>query len=449
MPSQTKPSPHDYRMTAGGRLERLVALVPINFFILAALSFAAGVAALPVVMRGVVADYFYGPWQLALVHTFTLGWITASIMGVMYRYAPALTRGALPFPRLAVAQFVLFFIGASGMVSHFAIGIWFGTWLAAIVMVASVVLFALNLMPLLWPQLGAGIAETGMFAAICFLLAAATLGLMLAIDKSHGFMGGSLLTNLGAHVALAAVGWVTLAICAVSYRMLPAFILPKIPLPQAAIYQLYALMAGVVGLTTTLLAGARGAELWTVLVVLSLLAYLVTMARLMRTRRMALDWTARHALAGFIWLVASAAAAVALARDGAASLEGSRIAAAFGAAGLLGFFSNFIIGMSYHLFAGFVGRARGAAGWTAVRAESLGDARPRLAIFALFNVGVAVLCAGLLAGAAPAALLGAALAALGGLAYAAITLRTLSFAYRSAAPGEPGRSALSAGRARP
>jgi hypothetical protein len=448
MRSQMKPNPHDYRLTAEGRSERLVALVPINFFILAVLFFAAGAVSMPLIAPLVVADYFYGPWQLALVHTFTLGWITASIMGVMYRYAPALTRTPLPFPRLAVAQFVLFLIGASGMVSHFAIGIWLGTWLAAIVMLASVVLFAINLMPLLWPQVGGGVAETGMFAAICFLLAAGTLGLLLAMDKSYSFMGGSLLTNLGGHVALAAVGWVTLAICAVSYRMLPAFILPKIPLPRAAIYQLYALMAAAAGLATALLAGLPGVELWSVLVTLSLLTYLATMARLMHSRRMALDWTARHALAGFLWLIASASAGVALARGGAASLEGGRIAAAFGAAGLLGFFSNFIIGMSYHLFAGFVVRARSAAGWAAVRAESLGAARPRLAIFVLFNAGVAILCGGLLAGAATTAEAGAALAALGGLVYAAVTLRTLSFAYRRAAPGGPGSPALSTARAR-
>ncbi|HZO81745.1 MAG TPA: hypothetical protein VFB33_08620 [Candidatus Binataceae bacterium] len=443
-----KRDPHDYSLAARGGHERAAALVPVNFFILAVLFFAVGIAAAPLLVPRVVANYFYGPWQLAIVHTFTLGWITASIMGVMYRYAPALVRRPLPFPRLAVAQLVLFFIGASGMVSHFAIGIWLGIWLAALVMLASVVLFAVNLLPLLWPQLGAGVAETGMFAAIWFLLAAATLGLLLAMDKSYGFMGGSLLTNLGAHAALAAAGWVTVAICAVSYRMLPAFILPAVPLPRAAIYQLYALIVGVVGLAATLLAGVRGATVWAVLIALSLLAYLATMARLMRTRRMALDWTARHALAGFVWLGASAAAAVALAGGGASSLEGSRLAAAFGAAGLLGFFSNFIIGMSYHLFAGFVVRARSAAGWVAVRAESLGTARPRLFVFVAFNAGVLALSAGLMAGAATVGTAGAALAALGGLVYAAVTLRTLSFAYRSAAPGEPGSPALSGTGAR-
>ena len=418
----------------------MIALVPINFFALAALFFAAGAAALPLVTPAIVSGYFYGPWPLALVHTFTLGWITASIMGVMYRYAPALTRGHLPFPRLAVAQFVLFVIGATGMVSHFAIGVWLGTWLAAIVMLVSVVLFAANLIPLLWPQVGRGVAETGMFGAICFLLAAATLGTLLAIDKSYNFMGGSLLTNLGGHIALAAIGWVTLAICAVSYRMLPAFILPAIPLPRSAIYQLYALAAGVIGLAATLLAGVGGAFVWSALVALSLLAYLATMARLMHTRRMPLGWTARHALAGFLWMAASAAGGVTLSRTGADGLAGSRIAAAFGAAGLLGFFSNFIIGMSYHLFTGSVVRARSAAGWTAVKADSLADARPRLPVFVIYNAGVAALAAGLLAGAVTLAEAGAMLVALGAITFAATTLRTLSFAYRGATPG-PHRAA--------
>lgn len=102
-------------------------------------------------------------------------------------------------------------------------------------MLVSVALFAANLIPLLWPKTGRCVAETGMFGAICFLLAAGMLGTLLAIDKSRNFMGGSLLTNLGGHIALAAIGWVTLAICAVSYRMLPASLLPVIPLPRSAL----------------------------------------------------------------------------------------------------------------------------------------------------------------------------------------------------------------------
>jgi hypothetical protein len=429
-----KPHPHGDASRRMARRERRIALLPINFFILAVLFFAAGTIALVPISRGVVAGYFYGPWPLALVHTFTLGWITATVMGVMYRYAPALTHGQIPFPRLAIAQFVLFLIASTGMVTHFALGVWFGTWLAAGVMLLSLVLFALNIMPLLWTQVGRGVAETGMFGAICFLLASGTLGTLLAMDKDYGFMGGGLLTNLGAHVALAAVGWVTLAICAVSYRMLPAFILPTIALPRTAIYQLYALAAGVLGLAATLLASMRGGGAWFALMVVSLLAYLATIARLMRARRLPLDWTARHALAGFVWLIAGAAAGGALLLAGAGSLIGSRIAAAFGAAALLGFFSNLIIGMSYHLFAGFVVRARTAAGWAAATADSLVYTRQRLPVFAAFNVGVAILVAGFLTGARAPVDSGAALVATGGVIFALAALRTLSFAYRRSAP---------------
>jgi len=427
-----KANPHHDIPRSAARIERMVALLPINFFLLAVLFFAVGVLALPLVARGVVADYFYGPWPLALVHTFTLGWITASVMGVMYRYAPALTHGQIPFPRLAIAQFWLFVVGSTGMVSHFALGAWVGMWLAAIVMLLSVMLFAFNLVPLLWPQIGRGAAETGMLGAICFLLAAGTLGMLLAMDKTFDFMGGTLLTNLGAHVALAAIGWVTLAICAVSYRMLPAFILPTIALPRTAIYQLYALGVGVIGLAATMLAALRGTSAWCAIIVLSLIAYLATMARLVRTRRMALDWTARHALAGFLWLLAAATAGVALSLSGAASLAGSRIAAAFGAAGLLGFFSNFIIGMSYRLFVAFVIRARAAAGWPAAAADCLVYARPRPLVFMTFNAGVAILVAGFLAGGQALVQAGAALVALGGVIYVAATLGTLRFAYRRA-----------------
>ncbi|MGH7913072.1 MAG: hypothetical protein ACREPW_00280, partial [Candidatus Binataceae bacterium] len=169
------------------------------------------------------------------------------------------------------------------------------------------------------------------------------------------------------------------------------------------------------------------------------------MARLMRARRMALDWTTRHALAGFLWLIAAATAGLAISLSGAASLAGSRIAAAFGAAGLLGFFSNFIIGMSYHLFAAFVVRARAtvnaAVAWPAATADRLAYTRARLPVFVMFNGGVAILVVGFLAGASALAEAGATLVAIGGIVYVAATLRTLSFAYRRSTPS-PVRASL-------
>ena len=406
---------------------------PIHFFAVAVAFFAVGVAAMPFVIAD-VASFFYQMRPLALVHTFTLGWITAAMMGVMYRYVPALTHHPVPYPRMALVQLVLYVIGVSGMIAHFEIGIWLGLWLAAIVVVISVLMFAAEIIPCLWAQVGRGVAETGMFMGVCFLVLAAAIGLTLGLDKTYDFLPGSVLTNLSSHVHFAALGWVTLTICAVSYRMLPAFLLPRIELPAAAIWQLYALTIGIIGLGVTLLTGVAGATLWSSVIAASLLAYIFTIGRLVRTRRMPLDWTSRHAICGVFWLVIAIAMGLALTVTGADGEYGSRIASAYGVMGLLGWISNFIIGMSYQLFPGFVAHARTGVGWPAVTIAELSIPRTRPFVFIAYNLGVAMVAGGLLAGSIDLAVAGSACIAAGGVVYSAVTLWTLSFAYRAAMP---------------
>lgn len=408
-----------------------VARLPIHFFVLAVVSLAAGLVATPWVVPQTIV-FFYQPRVLALVHTFTLGWITAAIMGVMYRYVPALTRRPLPYPRLGMPQLVLYAIGASGIVTHFALGSWSGVWSAAGVVVVSLILFAVNMFACLASRLGRGVAETGMFVAICFLIMAAGIGFILALDKTRGFLGGNLIANLGAHADLAAIGWAALTICAVSYRMLPAFLLPKEPLPRAAVWQLYALAIGVAGLSVALIAKTRDLTFWSVVISVALVSYVITVGRIIRSRRMPIDWAARHAIAGIASMVGASALGIALTRVGAGSESGARIASVYGLVGLMGFFSNFIIGMSYHLFPGFVARSRTAFRWRAMTVAELGFKGPRGLIFVAFNAGIATLAVGLLAANVILAEAGTVSMAAGGLVYGAGTLRTLSYAYRRA-----------------
>jgi hypothetical protein len=407
--------------------------LPIHFFTIAAIFFACGVVATPFLVSRIV-DFFYQPPILALVHTFTLGWITASIMGVMYRYVPALTRHPISYPRLAMSQLMLFIVGTIGLISHFANGIWAGVWFSAGILVVSVAMFAANMFPCLYARLGRGVAETGMFLSTCFLLVAASIGFVLSLDKTYDFLGGDVLTNLASHVHFAAIGWVTLTICAVSYRMLPAFLLPKIPVPKSATWQLWALAFATTALGLTLLLGLLGAFFWSLAIAVALLAYIVTMGRLMRSRRMPIDFTARHALAGIAWLVLAIAFGFTLAIVGPQGVAGSRIAPAYGAMGLLGWISNFIIGMSYQLFPGFVARARVAADWRAVSIMELSLKSPRWLVFIAYNSGVAMLAGGFAMSSIVLAQAGALGIALGGVTYSATTLWTLSFAYRKAVP---------------
>ena len=88
---------------------------------------------------------------------------------------------------MAVAVLI---IGTIGIVSHFANGIWVGTWFSAGILIVSVAMFAANMIPCLYAQLGRGVAETGMFLSTCFLFIAASIGFVLALDKTYNFLGG-------------------------------------------------------------------------------------------------------------------------------------------------------------------------------------------------------------------------------------------------------------------
>jgi hypothetical protein len=406
-----------------------LARLPIHFFCLAVGFFLLGVIALPFVV-GDLLTFFYQPLPLALTHAFTLGWISAAIMGVMYRYVPAVTKRPLRFPRLALAQLWLFGVGVLGMVAHFAIGRWVATWLAAAVVVLSVLLFAVNMVCCLAPRVGRGVAETGTFLAVLYLVAAATLGWLLALDRTFGFLGGSVLTNLAAHAHLAAIGWVGLTICAVSYRMLPAFLLPDMELPKSAQWQLVVLAVSVGGLAAALMGQVGGTAVWGSGVAAALLWYVVVVVILARNRRMPMNWTMRHALASLVHLGLAAAFGVSLLLVDPGGALGNRVAGTYGVVGMLGWVTNIIVGMSYQLFPGFIAGLRVTADWPRLTAEEMAPRTSQPCVFAFLNAGVLVLAGGLLAAQAAVAFVGALGLAIGGLAYVAGIARTLSFAYR-------------------
>jgi hypothetical protein len=112
-----------------------------------------------------------------------------------------------------------------------------------------------------------------------------------------------------------------------------------------------------------------------------------------------------------------------------------------GAAGLLGWIVNFIIGMSYQLFSGFVSRVRSALGWPTVTIAELSVPRIHPFIFALYNGGTVLVVIAFLYASPYLALLGSLLLASGTSLYAGTTIWVLSFAYRTSLPA-PANKAL-------
>lgn len=411
-----------------------IARLPIHFFTAAVALFGLGMAVVPLVV-GDLVDFFYQPRILAVTHTFTLGWISSAIMGVMYRVVPVMTKRPLRFPRLARWQFWLFEFGATGLIMHMLIGEWAPTWMAAAVIVLSAAFFAVNMLYCLGPAWHQGVAETGMCMSVLFLVVAASLGLVLALDKSLGFLSGSVLSNLASHAHLAALGWVSLTICSVSYRMAPAFLLSELTLPRMAMWQLYSLAIGVTGLGLSLLGWiGGGASIWSVIIMLALLAYVAVLQTLVRNRRISIDWTMRHALAGIVCLLLSVGLGFSLLWIDPGSAIGNRVAGAYGVLGLLGWVTNLIIGMSYKLFPGFVVGVRERRGWPKLALAELSLLSCRPVVFSLLNAGVLTAAGGLISAQVAVAQLGALVIALGGLIYVAVMARTLSYAYRSSVP---------------
>lgn len=414
--------------------------LPIHFFVFSTLWFACASILLPLQVPSAVR-FFYQPWALSVVHMLTLGLITSTIMGVMYRYVPALTRRPVVYPRLASLQFAAYAIGVAGMVAHFALNQWVGLWWSAALVFASIILFAINLLPLLWLGFGRGVAETGMLCATCFLLLAALLGLLMGIEEAQGFFWGDVVESLGAHVVFAVVGWVTLTICAASYRFIPAFILPSEPLPRIALWQIAALIVATLGLGVSLLFGLPGTPWWSLAAGAALLVYVAVMAMLLHRRRLPMSWGLGHAPAGMVWLIVGIALAQIVVRQGAWNASGAPLAGALATAALLGWAGNFIIGMSYQLFPGFVGKVRSALRFPASTTAELSPPRFRPFILVVFNTGVFTIVVAFAGGLPGLGAVGGGLV-LGAIApYTMVTLRTLSYAYRRSAP-PTGRSGL-------
>jgi hypothetical protein len=418
-------APHD-TMTR----DATAALLPPCFFVPAVASFAAALAASPFLLHQLDA-FFYQPPVLALTHLLTLGWVSLTIQGVLYRYVPGLTKQPVPYPRLAIAQWLTFVLGAAGLVTGFWVHRWFTTAAAAGVLVASSVLLCIEMWPMLYRAPRRGVAEVGLFLSTGLLVVAATLGMLLAADKLRPLLRGSVLTNLGAHAHVAALGWVGTTIAALSFRFLPAFLMPSVDLTAAARRLVVALATAVVVLAIALLARsdvalAAAAALATLVVV-----YAVLVLRLVAGRRMPMDWTAWHAVAGAGWVSCCGVAGLVLAWHGAGDAPGARIAAAYGVAGIVGWMSNLIVGVSYKLFPGFVAAARAQRRRPPVPLTVLGAPTvvPPLA-FALLNGGTLLVVSALLGGWAPLLAPGGIVLAMAGVAYAAAAGRTLLFTVR-------------------
>jgi hypothetical protein len=378
--------------------------LPILYYGVAHAALALAFAAIAVDPAGVAA-FFYQPRTLGIVHLVTLGWVTSSILGSLYLVGPMAFRVRFAATWLDYTAFGLVVVGISGMVAHFWLKESGGMAWSAATVGTGILLAGARMLPQL---AGAGVPRavtTHIVLAFANLGGAAALGVLIAFDQVHRFLPGAVLSNVYAHAHLAAIGWASMMVVGVAYRLLPMVLPAQMPVGPRLWITAVLLEAGVIGLVVGLLLHGRLTWLFALLVVAgfgAFLAQVVWMLRRPRPRPPALrtpDPAVLHAITAFASLVIAAVLGVWLAVDETFS---PRLVMAYGVFGLVGFLAQIIVGMKVRLLPTF------SWYWAFVNTEQKGPVpsphvmgwRPgQLMVFVLWLVGVPVLAAGLAFGA--------------------------------------------------
>jgi hypothetical protein len=291
--------------------------LPIAYFTLAhaGLAVAFGALALRPDLPG---GFFYHPRMIAIVHLITVAWISGSILGALHIVAPLALGLALPVGRADWIAFASFAIGALGMVAHFWLGTYEGMAWSAGMVTATMLWVGLRVVRRL-PGADAPWAVS-LHVALAFtnVLAAAILGLLIGLNQSRGFLA-SPLALMFAHVHLAALGWATMMVVGLAYRLVPMFLPAAMPAGPRLAVSAVLIEAGLVIVTTALIAGVGWHAAGALLIAGGLASFVGVIRRSLSQRRPrppALprrDWSVWQSHAAMLWLLTAIALGVALA----------------------------------------------------------------------------------------------------------------------------------------
>lgn len=324
-------------------------LVPLLYLAFAHVALATAFALVAADPRA-FAGFFYHPRMVAVVHLVTLGWIGGSILGSIYIVGPLALRMALPAARADTVVFALYAVGVTGMVTHFWMATPAGMAWAAGLAAASLAFVSVRVLRGMASAPVPLEARLPVMLAFVNVLAAAVLGVLLAINKVAPFLPATQLDAVLAHAHLAAIGWGAMLVFGVGYRMLPMLLPAAMPRGRWAHASTWLLEAGLAWLVVGFLRGGRGLWPAALLIAAGIAAFFSRVVRMLRNRKPAPpalrrpDWGVAHAMAAFVSLAAATALGIWLA---AAERSDATLAAApaYGALGLVGFLSQVVAGV--------------------------------------------------------------------------------------------------------
>lgn len=375
--------------------------IPLAYYLFAHAALALGFVAL-VVDPALPGASFYHPRMVALVHLLTLAWMSGSILGSFYIVGPLALRIPMPGRTPDWIAFTAFALGTTGMIA----GFWNARY-DAVGWSASLVTSAIAWVGWCASRgFRASPAPAGVLlhVALAFtnMLLAAGLGILVALDRSRGFLGISPLAATFAHAHLAAVGWGLMMVVGLSYRLIPMMLPAAMPTGRSLALSAVLIESGLTVIVVTLLGNLPGVFAGALLVAAGLASFVVHI-RKSAARRMprppalpCRDWSTWQAHIALLWLLIALGLGIALS-VGVSDERRLTVMWIYGAAGLVGFLGQIVTGMQGRLVPFYAWyRAFGASGEPPARAaNALPSPAFALTIFAGWTVGAPVLTYGL------------------------------------------------------
>jgi hypothetical protein len=352
-----------------------------------------------VVQPSLLASYHYNQYVIAVTHLFVLGFICSIVMGAMYQLVPVALETKLYSERLARWQFAFHLVGVVGMVWMF----WkwdmkqvghFGT-----VLTVGVGLFVFNIAQTLRRVPKWNVTATAVTAALFWLSLTVIAGLSIATGKCTyestsglatvsgvktlvgglrslaGFMAHfAAISAMHAHAHLGGVGFFTLLIVGVSYKLIPMFTLSEVQSRRRAGLSVALLNLGLAGSFVTILLRSPWKLAFALVTIAALAIYGWELAAILRARkRQSLDWGIRYFVTAVALLIPVSLLSVVLSWPGLPlnPLTG-QLENLYGFLGLMGVVSFAIMGMLYKIIPFLV--------WFGVYSQHIGRAKvPALA----------------------------------------------------------------------
>ena len=279
--------------------------------------------------------------------------------------APMALHSHLSSKSYDATAFGFYSVGVLGMVAHFwrdrPVGM---AWSAGCAYL-GVVLFALKFLPRLLRSKSTVPVKLHLSFAFSNFFVVGAWGVMLAIHKVYGFLPTSSGPNVIAHAHLATVGWATMMVFGVAYRLLPMFLPAEPPKGRVPLFSCIILEIGILGFFFATILNLEMARFFPFLIAIGILTFFYSAIRMMTKRKPAPpplppqpDFSLMHAPFSFLCLLVCIFLGFLLLRF-PQNEQTLRLALAYLVLGLIGFLSQIVTGLKpkilsiftwYHVF---------------------------------------------------------------------------------------------------